>query len=352
MVFDKSWFEKHQDRLLYLVNDPITSPMMRHLLRIDGKRSDVGNYLITAIAPNAITWGDDLTKITEFRGHNKFGKRLYYGLYPLWRACHEWDEFIAKFTMGYKGWDYALNLGFDTLTAYPDADPETATVDGHVRRSSVDQTFANIRSGAGVANSATTAQENILQLTCSTTTDQFAVMRRYFWLYDTTSVPSGANVSSVTKSVYGSAKTGNIGSPDLDIVTATPASNTALANGDYAVANFGTTVHGSVTYAGFSTSGYNDITLTTTSITKAGITKFGGRNSWDTDASFTGTWVSGDVSSMQAYSADQTGTSNDPKLVVVYSTTSIKTVNGLAVASVKTVNDLAIASVKTVMGLA
>ena len=41
-----------------------------------------------------------------------------------------------------------------------------------------------------------------------------------------------------------------------------------------------------------------------------------------------------------------------PVLTVVYTTTSIKTINGLAVASVKTVNGLAIASVKTFNGLA
>ena len=349
MVFDKVWFQTRQNKLLWVLNHPVASIPFRHLLCIDGKKSSVGNNVITEITPNSISWCPEDGKIaTEFRGHDKFSKRLYYGLYPVWRTFHEWDNLVDFLRFRYVGLD--LNLGFDTLTTYPEGG--TSTIDGHVRRSSVDQTFTNIRTGAGVANGSATASENVLQLTCSSTSNQFSVMRRYIWLFDTSSLPSGATVSSETFSIYGSAKTNGIGDPDLDIVSSNPASNTALANGDYDYTKFGTSVYGSVTYAGFSTSGYSDISLTVGSTTKAGISKFGGRNSWDTDNSFTGTWSSGAASSMIAYSANQTGTSNDPKLVVVYTTTSIKTVNGLAIASVKTVNGLAIASVKTIMGLA
>lgn len=315
MVFDKRWFEIHQTKLLAIVNGSLATPA-RHLLRISGKSSSIGNEKIIEITPNSISWQQDKQIATEFRGHDKFSKRLYYGLYPLWRTFHAWDDLTNFLRFKYVGLD--LNLGFDTLTAYPNPSTGATTVDGHVRRSSVDQTFANIRTGSGVANSATTAQENILQLTASTTSNQFAVMRRYIWLFDTSSISSGDTISSVTLSIYGSAKTNNLGSPDLDIVTSNPASNNSLANSDYTYTNFGTTVFGSVPYASFSTTGYNDIILTTDSITKASITKLGGRNSWDTDNSFTGSWVSGDVTSMQAYSADQTGTTNDPKLVVVY----------------------------------
>lgn len=326
MVFDQTWFYLNQSKILSVINGPLSTPA-RHLLRIDGERSSVGREKIIGITPNAIFWQEDEKIAGEFRTHNKFSKRLYYGLYPVWRTFHAWDDLTNFLRLDYVGLD--LNLGFDTLTAYPDPSTGATTVDGHVRRSSVNQTFANIRSGAGVVNSSTTAQENILQLTASTTTDQFAVMRRYYWLFDTSSISSGATISSATFSVYGSAKANGIGSPALDIVTATPASNNTLVNGDYAIANFGTTVHGSVAYANYSTSAYNDITLTTTSVTKAGITKFGGRNSWDTSGTFSGTWVSGDVSSMQAYSADQADITNDPKLVVVFSTGGVKDLIGV-----------------------
>ncbi len=154
-------------------------------------------------------------------------------------------------------------------------------------------------------------------------------MRRYIWLFDTSSISATDSVSSVTLSIYGTAKANGLGSPDLDIVSSNPASNTTLANADYLYTNFGTTVYGSVAYASYSTTGYNDITLTTDSVTKAGITKLGGRNSWDTDNSFTGTWVSGDVSYMQAYSADQTGTSNDPKLTVTYIANTLTNFEGV-----------------------
>jgi hypothetical protein len=56
--------------------------------------------------------------------------------------------------------------------------------------------------------------------------------------------------------------------------------------------------------------------------------------------------------SAATWGADITSLSGPIDCYVTYSSTSNKTVNGLAIASVKTVNGLAIASVKTINGLA
>lgn len=78
------------------------------------------------------------------------------------------------------------------------------------------------------------------------------------------------------------------------------------------------TVYGSIAYGSWSTSGYNSIALAAAAITKAGITALGGRLSWDTDGSFGGTWANAAEVYVASYYADQTGTTNDPRLTVVH----------------------------------
>ena len=46
---------------------------------------------------------------------------------------------------------------------------------------------------------------------------------------------------------------------------------------------------------------------------------FGSMVGWDKDNSFTGTWGSELATDVRVYSVDQTGTANDPKLVVEHS---------------------------------
>ena len=100
------------------------------------------------------------------------------------------------------------------------------------------------------------------------------------------------------------------------IVAATPAANNNLAASDYG--NVGSTALATVANAAFSTSAYNDITLPTTAVTKAGITKLGSRLNWDTSGTFGGTWAVGVATSFTIYHADEAGTTKDPKLVVVH----------------------------------
>lgn len=208
-----------------------------------------------------------------------------------------------------------------TTIVYPDAGTGGTTVDGHVRRSSVDQTFSAIRTGAGVAHSDTSANENCAQLTATSTTDVYSVLRRAIITADTSAVPSGDTVSSFTLSLYGSGKSNGLGDADLDVVTATPASNNDLVNADYLYTNFGTSALGSVAYSSFSTAGYNDIACDVSVVAKGigAITKLGLRLSWDTDNSAP-TWSTGAVTSYQIYFADQAGTTNDPKLTIEHST--------------------------------
>lgn len=204
-----------------------------------------------------------------------------------------------------------------TTIVYPDAGSGGTTVDGHVRRGGVTLSFTDIRTTSGNSHTDTAANENCAQLTATTTSNQYSVLRRSIYTFDTSAVPATDVISAVTFSLYGSAKTNGLGEPDLDVVTATPASNNDLVNGDYLYTNFGTSPFGSVPYASFSTSGYNDISLSTGAVTPEGITKLGVRLSWDTDNSAP-TWSSGAVTYFEGYYADQSGTTNDPKLTVVH----------------------------------
>lgn len=206
-----------------------------------------------------------------------------------------------------------------TTIVYPDAGTGGTSVDGHVRRSGVSQSFSDIRTATGNAHGDTNANGNCAQLNATASSNLYSVMRRTIITADTSAVPSGDEVSSFTLSIYGSAKTNGLGSPDLDVVTAAPASNNDLVNADYLYTNFGTTPLGSVSYASYSTSGYNDISCDPSVVAKgaSAITKLGLRLSWDTDNSGP-SWSSGAVTYFECYFADQAGTTNDPKLTIVH----------------------------------
>lgn len=215
--------------------------------------------------------------------------------------------------------------GTTTSTFYPDADPETTSVDGRALRGTVDETFSVIRGGAGT--SASDVLDNVYAgfLRASTTASQYDTLHRGFFVFDTSAIPDADNVSSVTISLHGVSKDSALGTPNLIIVSATTASNTALAAGDFAIAGFGVTSYASVTYAAFSTTAYNDLGLNAAglaNISKTSVSKFGTMLSWDFDNSFTGSWVSGAGSSFIVYTAEQAGTTSDPKLVVEHGPSS------------------------------
>jgi hypothetical protein len=308
-VFTKEWFLENQRYLLFFAN----TRYGRGVLGVEN--SSVGKNKIILIIPNAIAWENpDLTLSIEFRTHNKFAKRLFYSYRYLWEFIHWLDMRVANVYIP------RLNLGFDTLTAFP-ASGENSPVDGYVGQTSVSDTFANLRAGSGDDASATVDNTTVPRITASTTTDEFTWIYRAIYLFDTSAIGAGKTISSATLSIYGAgSKTNTLGgAPAFHVVASNPAANNTLANSDYATFSF--TSFASKAFSSWDESGYNDYSLNAlgiASLNLTGISKFGVIFDWDLNDNFGGSWASGGDLKAPVFFADQIGTANDPKLVINY----------------------------------
>lgn len=305
-VFSKEWFQKYQASLLWVCN----TRWGRDILHINGKRSSVGNNKIVRIDPNAIFWVEDEKLKVEFRTHNKFSKRLFHSFKDVWSAMHWFDMKIAN------PYVPAFNLGFDTF--FPDAgSPGTTTIDGYIHRYVTSETFSTIRAGAGTYTSAGNTQLEFVRIISSSTSNQYQLMRRFHLGFNTSSLDDGASIDTATLSIWGIAKNAGLGVPEMGIVSSSPASNTVLANSDYG--NFGTTDYATrYTYGGWSNTAYNTTTFNAagkSAISLNGVTNLGCRFGWDID-NIAPTWKSVKESYLSGETADSTGTTKDPKLVV------------------------------------
>ena len=213
-------------------------------------------------------------------------------------------------------------VGRTTDTYYPDAASETTSVDGFVGNGG-DISWSSLQGGSGTGSDHTTTNDTTAAYASSVTSNLWAYMYRAVYLFDTSALPDGDSISSATLSVYGTAKASQWGDY-VTVSTSSPGSNTTLVNSDFA--KLGTTEmidSGSrILDANWNTAGWNDFTLNATGISNisaTGVTKFGLRflNDINNNAP---TWVSSQSSNLIGYYADQTGTTNDPKLVVVHGT--------------------------------
>lgn len=308
LAFNKDWFKKNQKLIIILLNHWATKKIFRYLLKI--KDSD----FIIEITPNSYSTflgfnGSEVSLRSDFRTHWKYSKRMYFAFKPLWWTLHFWDwlfadRFVPK-----------LSFGFTTLTVYPNADPETTTVDGHVGYSGSGETYATVRN----ALTGTSAVDNtsILDILSSFNGADYTI-RRGFFLFDTSSLGSSATINSAILSLASS--TGDnldANTVSINIYTSSPASNTALATADYDQVGSTAQCDTAKTIASLS-SGYNDFTLNATgisNISKTGVSKFGGRI---VERDVTSTAPTG-ANYAAIFAAEQAGTGSDPKLVVDYS---------------------------------
>jgi hypothetical protein len=317
-AFGSLFFLLHQDRLLWLLNAPVIGRWFRRVLRISGDSSSVGSLKIDRILPHAIFWWHGDKQVAEFRTHAKFSKRLYYAFRPLWWTLHAWDWCVAD------RWVPRLSFQFSTLTKYPDADPETNTVDGWVNHdygAGGGQAWATLVAAAGTGAGDDGASCEYIDIASDSGSGNWRRISRVINLFYTSALTGSAVISDAVLSAYGISKDDPLSAtPDLDVYVSAPASNTALAAGDYDSIGSTSQTGSPITYANLST-GYMDWTFDATGrsgISKTGISKYGFRNANHDVANSAPTWAASLHTWWTAYLADQTGTANDPKLVVTY----------------------------------
>ncbi len=207
----------------------------------------------------------------------------------------------------------------DTLTVYPDTGTGSTTVDGNLQRTAAADSWAAMRGGAGTAHADTGTSGPAFQITGSMGGTTFTALYRSIYTFDTSALTAGATVTAAVFSVYGSSKAdGGAGiSPILVTVTATPASNNDLVDGDFSQLG-STAISDTISYASLSTSGYNALTLSDLSqVSQTGITKLGLReHTYDRGNTQPNFGMGGGTSQFTCYFADNG--SNKPKLVVTY----------------------------------
>jgi hypothetical protein len=224
-------------------------------------------------------------------------------------------------------------------TFYPDANTETTSVDGYASQSAMSTdnlafSFAcsiswdNAQPGLGDSSS---DSGTILFVAASSATvftgpDNYECtiyIYRSVVLFDTSGLPDTAVISNSVLGLYATSKVNNDndGSDSVNIVSSAPASNTAVVNGDYD--SLGTTLYASAVDIGsITTSAYNSFSFNGTGIaavSKTGISKFGVREGHDLNNDII---ADGFANELTFSSADQTGTTQDPKLDVTYTTGS------------------------------
>jgi len=172
---------------------------------------------------------------------------------------------------------------------------------------------------------------------------------RNFVLFDTSALTSAATISASVLSLAGDTKTNaDAGLLTTHIVASTPAATNDITTADYD--QLGSTSFANIVYASISTGGtYNAFTLDSNgiaNISKTGISKFGIK----TDGDLNNNAPSGQ-NQIEFSSADNTGTSIDPKLVVTYTVVvgpaNLKSYNTNLSANIKSIDTNLIANVKS-----
>lgn len=298
------WFKKHQGLMLNIANTDFGRDLLcidKNLPKIvrfykNAVHCDKGNEFIADFRVGA-KWANVIrTRWSEFNSYARY--------FLFERPIH-----MSPLTR------QTLSLVNATLTAYPDPDPETTTIDGFVYHSAAN--WATVQGAAsGTTANSVAANGIIAEANGATGANEIT---RGFTLFDTSTLGAGATISAGVYSLYITAITNqDVDAQDyIKVYTTTPASNTALVTDDYD--QIGTTAQsGQVDFDTATTSAYNDLTLNATgrsSVSLTGVTKFGVREGHDAENSA----INADqLNRLTVDFADQTGTGTDPKLVITY----------------------------------
>lgn len=216
------------------------------------------------------------------------------------------------------------SVGNTTSTFFPAAG-SNSPVDGSCSRflPASGEAWSTIRSGAGTGFSNTAATIPI-RFSTYTTSNQFDLIERGIFGFDTSAIPDSDEISPATFSIYShsNAVDGNYAAQTVKIDRCVPASSSTLAASDYNIANWPGIAQSDTAIAcnTFDGTGYKDFPLNATgigNISKTGLSWYGARVSADFDNSAP-TWFSSVDCRASVFPADEAGTTKDPMLVVVH----------------------------------
>ena len=208
-----------------------------------------------------------------------------------------------------------------TLTVYPDASPETDSCDGYIQYENLSGVSWSLAHDSPVGNWAQT-DGNFIQarVKSDAATDKWETIARGFMGFLTSALPAECSISELEFEGY-LTHNSDPWSTSINIVSASPASDTALVNGDYNSLGtvFATKTIASMTQFTWETFGLDAAGIA--AVDKNGVTTLGTRLGKDINDD--DTWQASSDCNLYFYSSDQGG--YDPRLVITYST--VKRVN-------------------------
>lgn len=334
----------------------VINPHVTRFFSLDGSVTDVFHIKPVYYEAKDYTWRP-MNEVSVYHGNRNIVLKMGWGK----MMSQRYFQWLTKRQRLFPGKELSVEglvlqpayYEYATVsTFYPDPNAETTTVDG--------DTFVDEITNSGVWN---TVRDKTSADYAVPSDTQFNVFRteylgsryaigRTIYLFDTSSIGDSDTISSATFSIYLNASGGDTTQAcSMNIVTSNPASNTDVVTADYQrTTKMGDTRLCDTDLANTTSKGaYKDFTLNSTGlgvISKTSVTKLGQRTSRDLDSS---------APTARTYwpspSADTSGTTTDPKLVVTHSSagpTKVKTFNTIANASIKTLDTIAKASLKTV----
>lgn len=212
------------------------------------------------------------------------------------------------------------DIGHTTTVIY------SSTLDGLHTKSGTNQTWATLHDAAAATN---WAGVNTVYISCqlATGTSAWASILRAGFRFDSSVIGSDQVISAATGSINENAGNsqntfGGGYDPDIDWTSFSPANVNGPVAGDYDT--YGTTVFAAKAQSAIATSAYNDFAFNAdgiAAISKTGNDWFGLRYSSDV-LNVEPSFVASKTVRFYIYYADQSGTTNDPKLTVTHAAAS------------------------------
>ena len=326
---DDLWFSLHQALLLKYVN----TEEGRNVLSINQHKTGktLGNrFPIINITKQSITYQDIFggEKISTFWSGSMLGDQMRFNWAEVSKGLKRFYDPEDSGQLIRLNTPSGVLLAATTTTINPDGHTESATVDGRVTDDGNDNyTMANLADEGGTysGESESTAAFYVI---AGDQTDRFNSLGRFFMLYDTSSITDTDDVTAakiVCQMGASNSTTVNEGLTGyaLGVTASNPASNTALAAGDFdAISN--TAFATAVSVSALNTSAgqnWEDLDFNATGIAALaldGISKFVIRYTADiTDTA--GNWSSGANVLVVAKTAEDATAGNRPELTITHS---------------------------------